>query len=222
MAGSPLSMTQSPNSAAAQRAIGDFIARIRDTPDGDSLNLEVLKKDKSVDVIVQPQRVSDNGPQSIGVMLRPNFKNTVALKSDSIPQAAKMAATSVVELTQETTNGLLSFFSQLASGKGAPAGQSVSGPIGLIRTGSSVVSTNDATAVLLFMAAISVNLAVVNSLPLPALDGGQMLFVISEALTGRKVDQRVQEGITSVALVFLLLLSFSTTIGDVESIFRSR
>ena len=78
------------------------------------------------------------------------------------------------------------------------------------------------SAILTFMAAISVNLAVVNSLPLPALDGGQMLFVISEALTGRKVDQRLQEGITSVALVFLLLLSFSTTIGDVENIFRGR
>lgn len=187
------------------------------------MNLLVLKSnaENPVDVVVQPKRATDDGPQSIGVMLRPNFKNTVALKTDSIPEAAKLAASNVAELTQETTNGLLAFFSQVASGKGAPPGQSVSGPIGLIRTGSSVVSSSDLTAVLTFMAAISVNLAVVNSLPLPALDGGQMLFVISEALTGRKVDQRLQEGITSVALVFLLLLSFSTTIGDVESIFRS-
>ena len=187
------------------------------------MNLSVLKKsaESPVDVMVQPKRATLDGPQSIGVMLRPNYKENVALKTDSIPEAAKLAASSVAELTQETTNGLIAFFAQIASGKGAPPGQSVSGPIGLIRMGSSVVSTSDRTAILTFAAAISVNLAVVNSLPLPALDGGQMLFVISEAITGRKVDQRLQEGITSVALVFLLLLSFSTTIGDVESIFRS-
>lgn len=216
-------MTQSPNGAAAQRAITEFIGQIRETPDGDSLSLEVLKKNAPtpVHVVVQPKRATSDGPQSIGVMLRPNYKANIALKSDDIPEAAKLAATSVAELTLETTNGLVAFFSQIASGKGAPPGQSVSGPIGLIRTGSSVVSTSDLTAILTFAAAISVNLAVVNSLPLPALDGGQMLFVISEAITGRKLDQRLQEGITSVALVFLLLLSFSTTIGDVESIFRS-
>jgi membrane-associated protease RseP (regulator of RpoE activity) len=224
--GSPLSMTSSPNSAAAQKAIADFIGTIRQTPDGDSLNLQVLKPNAKtpVDVVVQPKRTGgiDGGPQSIGVMLRPNFQTTIAIKTKSVPKAAQLAASSVAELTQETTNGLLAFFSTIASGKGAPPGQSVSGPIGLIRTGSSVVSTSDVAAILTFMAAISVNLAVVNSLPLPALDGGQMIFVISEALTGRKVDQRLQEGITSVALVFLLLLSFSTTIGDVENIFRGR
>jgi RIP metalloprotease RseP len=219
-------MTSSPNSAAAQKAIADFIGTIRETPDGDSLNLQVLKPNVKtpVDVVVQPKRTGgiDGGPQSIGVMLRPNFQTTIAIKTKSVPKAAQLAASSVAELTQETTNGLLAFFSTIASGKGAPPGQSVSGPIGLIRTGSSVVSTSDVAAILTFMAATSVNLAVVNSLPLPALDGGQMLFVISEALTGRKVDQRLQEGITSVALVFLLLLSFSTTIGDVENIFRGR
>lgn len=216
-------MSSSPNSAAAQRAIADFIGTIRETPDGDSLSLQVLKPNAKtpVDLVVQPKRAG-GGSQSIGVMLRPNFQSTIALKTKSVPKAAQLAAASVAELTQETTNGLLAFFSTIASGKGAPPGQSVSGPIGLIRTGSSVVSTSDVSAILTFMAAISVNLAVVNSLPLPALDGGQMLFVISEALTGRKVDQRLQEGITSVALVFLLLLSFSTTIGDVENIFRGR
>ena len=70
----------------------------------------------------------------------------------------------------------------------APAGQSLSGPIGVIKTGSDVVATNDVGAVIGFAAAISFNLAVVNALPLPALDVGQLVFVVGELLTGKKVD----------------------------------
>lgn len=81
-----------------------------------------------------------------------------------------------------------------------------------------MVATKDLTAVLLFAAALSVNLGVINALPLPALDGGQLVFVLAEALTGRKVDQRLQEGITSVAVLFLLWVSVSAAIGDVGNI----
>ena len=70
----------------------------------------------------------------------------------------------------------------------APAGQSLSGPIGVIKTRSDVVATNDVGAVIGFAAAISFNLAVVNALPLPALDVGQLVFVVGELLTGKKVD----------------------------------
>ena len=47
-----------------------------------------------------------------------------------------------------------------------------------------------------FAAAISINLAIINSLPLPALDGGQMAFVLVEVARRKKVDVRVQENIT--------------------------
>jgi len=101
-------------------------------------------------------------------------------------------------------------------GKEVPAGQGMSGPVGVIKVGSDVVSSKDFAAVLGFAAAISVNLAVVNSLPFPALDGGQLVFVLSEALTGKKIDQKKQEAINASFLFFLLLVSFSTTIGDLS------
>merc|ERR1711966_302792 len=70
------------------------------------------------------------------------------------------------------------------------------------------------------LTSISINLAVVNALPLPALDGGQLAFVLAEAAAGRRIDQRVQEGINAGALLILLFISFGTAIGDVTSIFR--
>jgi regulator of sigma E protease len=73
--------------------------------------------------------------------------------------------------------------------------------------------------VLAFAGALSVNLGVINALPLPALDGGQLLFVLAEAVTGRKIDQRIQEGLTSVAVLLLLFVTVSTTFSDVGNIF---
>jgi membrane-associated protease RseP (regulator of RpoE activity) len=73
--------------------------------------------------------------------------------------------------------------------------------------------------IVLFTAAISINLAVINSLPFPALDGGQLVFVLTEALTGRRVNQRFQENVTAVAVLFLLLVSLSTFVGDLKSVF---
>jgi len=67
-----------------------------------------------------------------------------------------------------------------------------------------------------------VNLAVVNSLPLPALDGGQLVFVLAEAVSGRKIDQRTEETINAAALFLLLFVSFSTTVGDLTAIVSTR
>lgn len=213
----------SPSALESQRAINEFIAKIQATPEGESLQLQVRVKDgKVVDLAIQPKY---NGQvQAIGVQLGPNFSRMEKIRSNSIGEATKLAALAVKDLTQETASGLSQVLSTLVksskSGGGGPgAVGKLSGPIGLIQTGSEVVSTSDLTAILAFAAAISVNLAVVNSLPLPALDGGQMVFILVEAVSRRKVDQRVQENITSIAVLLLLLLSLSTTVGDVEGLF---
>lgn len=158
-------------------------------------------------------------PLSLGVMIGPNYKGQEMIKATNVIDAISIAATEVSESTSQNARSILSYLGTVLQGKsGAATGQSLSGPIGVIKAGSDVVSTNDVTAVIGFAAAISINLAVVNALPLPALDGGQMLFVISEAVTGRKVDQRLQETINSTALLFLLFVTFSTAIGDISKI----
>jgi membrane-associated protease RseP (regulator of RpoE activity) len=213
--------TTRPSALASQKAISDVIATIRATPEGDSLQLSVVKAGTKnpVSVVVQPTLNSQN-IQSIGALLGPNYAGLQRIHSSSLPQAVALAAECTNELLSDTANGLYQLGSTVLMGKGAPAGASISGPVGLIKTGSDVVATNNLAAVLAFCAAISINLAVINSLPLPALDGGQMVFVLVEALMGRQVDQKLQERITSVAILMLLALSVSTTVGDVENLFR--
>ncbi|KAI2510811.1 Peptidase family M50 [Fragilaria crotonensis] len=223
--GTPLTATSKPLTVQmSQKAINDFIAKIQATPEGDALKLQVLKAGSEttstspiIDLAIRPK--SNGQVQAIGVLLGPNVRRIDRIRSDSVGEATKIAGSAVTELTQETASGLSQLVSAMVPGKGGGSGGKLSGPIGLIQTGSEVVSTSDAAAVLMFAAAISVNLAVVNALPLPALDGGQMVFILVEALSRRKVDQRLQENITSAAVLLLLLLSLSTTVGDVEGLF---
>ena len=66
-----------------------------------------------------------------------------------------------------------------------------------------------------FAATLSVNLAILNAMPFPALDGGQLVFVIIELLSGRAVPSKVKNAITAVAFSFLMLLGAYTIWGDV-------
>jgi RIP metalloprotease RseP len=223
--GRPLTESASPSAFESQRAINDFISQIRSTPEGESIKLTVLhdgKREEVVSIKPKSQTGTNQGTPSIGVLLTPNYVKSGVLQSKNPVEAAGLAAQYTITLTRETANGILAALGSIFQSKGASSGVQVSGPIGLIRTGADVVSTKDFAAIALFAAALSINLGVVNALPLPALDGGQLVFVIAEALTGRKVDQRIQEGITGVAVLFLLLVSLGAAVGDVSNIVVGR
>jgi membrane-associated protease RseP (regulator of RpoE activity) len=216
--GALVSRSESPLPGEAQKSISNLVSKIRATPDGETLHLTVFHQGESspTQIDVRPKRVNE-GPQTIGVLLSPNFLQSEVVRADSVWDGGLKAAVYVGDLTRETARGLVSIVADVAKGKGT--GNQISGPIGLIKTGSEVVATRDWSSVLTFAAAISINLAVVNAFPLPALDGGQLLFVLSEAVSGRKVDQRLQEGITGATLLFLLLATFGAAFSDLESIF---
>ena len=211
--------------SAGQKQVSDFISVIRATPDGESVSVSVLRveggaaKTTSQTINIQPKR-SDGTTQTIGVMLAPNFDRIERLKSDNPVVAFQMAWEYLSDIFTQTLLGTVSVLASFLSPSGPPPGQKISGPIGLISQGSSVVATKDWTTVLLFAAGLSVNLGVINALPLPALDGGQLVFVVAEAITGKKVDQKFQEGVTSIAVFFLLYVSLSAAIGDVGSLFK--
>ena len=64
---------------------------------------------------------------------------------------------------------------------------------------------------LLFLVSITVSLGVLNLLPIPALDGGRILFVLPELITGRRISQKVQNVVNMVGFfaVILLLIYFN-------------
>ena len=71
-------------------------------------------------------------------------------------------------------------------------------------------------AFLAFMATISVNLAVLNLLPVPVLDGGQFLFLLGEGILRRPLSIKLRERLTVVGLILLFLLMVLAFSNDIR------
>jgi regulator of sigma E protease len=70
-----------------------------------------------------------------------------------------------------------------------------------------------------FMALISINLAILNLLPIPVLDGGQFLFLLAEAVIRRPLPMKVRERLTTVGLVLIILLMGLAFSNDIKRVF---
>ena len=73
--------------------------------------------------------------------------------------------------------------------------------------------------ILEFAFLLNLNLAVINLLPIPALDGGYLLFLAYEALFKKKPSIALQEGLVQVGFIFLLSIMALTTINDIRNFF---
>lgn len=91
------------------------------------------------------------------------------------------------------------------------------GPVGIAHVGT-LLAERGFIWLLFFMALISVNLAVVNFLPLPIVDGGQFLFLLYEALKGKPVPMRVQEIATIAGLCLIGVMFLVVTFNDVKNL----
>jgi regulator of sigma E protease len=76
------------------------------------------------------------------------------------------------------------------------------------------------TRLLLFLTLLSANLAILNFVPIPALDGGHMMFLTAELVTGRPVSERLQGILTMAGVVALLALMAVAIFNDVINLSR--
>jgi membrane-associated protease RseP (regulator of RpoE activity) len=95
----------------------------------------------------------------------------------------------------------------------------LSGPLGIIGFAGAVASQG-VTTLLLFLTMLSANLAVINFLPIPALDGGHMMFLIAEAIRGKPVNEALQMRLTVAGVLALLALMIFVTFNDVSFLAR--
>lgn len=90
----------------------------------------------------------------------------------------------------------------------------LSGPVGVAVITGQIVKLGF-LHILQFMAILSVNLAVLNILPIPALDGGRLLFIILEKIRGRKLNVKVEGWIHNSGFVLLIILIIFITFRDI-------
>lgn len=108
--------------------------------------------------------------------------------------------------------GLWGLFGGLFNGQ---VPKDISGPVGIFAVTTEAAKSGIITLIN-FIGILSVNLAILNILPFPALDGGRLLFIGIEAVTGRKVSPKVEASIHNLGMMILLALILLITIGDVR------
>lgn len=98
--------------------------------------------------------------------------------------------------------------------------EGVAGPVGIIhQTQASGLFNDGLLAILGFAGMLSVNLAIINVMPIPALDGGRALFIFIQKITGQKRIEKIERIAHYVGFIFLLSLVLLVTIRDVMRIF---
>jgi len=182
--------------------IADFQKIIGDNK-GKEITISVDRNGKKIDFNLIPRVNPPAGEGAIGVGLE---RMATLVKKTSWYMAPVRGAVYTWQTTINSLVGLYSVFTNLISRKGLPEGAAFAGPLGI-----TVFLANAATYgigfFLYFIGIISVFIAIFNLFPIPALDGGKLVFLLIEKIKGKPVSVKAEQGITMSFFLILILLS---------------
>ncbi len=180
---------------------------------GGEIILTIQRGEETFDISLIP-RVSppeNEGPMGIALA-------RTALKSYPWYQAPVRGIIATGNLTLITVMGWGKLIASLFQGKGVPSGIEVRGPVGIFEL-FIIVKGLGISYFLQFIAMISVSLALINILPIPALDGGWLLFLAIEKLKGRPLNQKIVRNVSLIFFFLLIALMILVIIKDIMRIF---
>ena len=194
--------------AGGQDSVSALVAAIKAAP-ARSLNLTTERDGQVLELRLTPADVGGIG--RIGAELQPNGQE--AFRSARGPlEPIRQANHDFSLLLGRTVNG----FTTLLTHFGETAGQ-VSGPVKIVQMGASLAQQGGGS-LFVFTALISINLAVLNALPLPLLDGGQFVLLLIEGLRGRPLPEKFQMAFMQSGFVFLVGLSVVLIVKDTSQL----
>jgi regulator of sigma E protease len=169
---------------------------------GEDLVIEVARGGQRLTLDIRPYVDSIPGPDGkpravgrIGVAVGTAFLSEELNLGQAIVEGGLATLRASTQIAR-TVRGLFS---------GRISGRTVGGPI-LIGQLAGESARMGLDTFLGFMALISINLAILNLLPIPVLDGGQFLFLLAEAVIRRPLPMKLRERLTTVGLVLIILL----------------
>jgi regulator of sigma E protease len=138
-----------------------------------------------------------------------------SLVPDEYPRKGKNLLDAAYMGGEETRDAILQVYQTVRSmARGSISAKEVSGPVGILAAGYRVAEKGT-TRLIWFLSIISANLAVMNFLPIPIVDGGLFTFLLIEKLKGSPISQRTQSIAQAVGLVLLLSVFVFATYQDV-------
>lgn len=193
---------------ASVRSTVDFIHKL---PANSPVELEILRDNQRMFFEVVPISDIETGFQRLGVTINTNAEK-IMQKADDFFGALAIANDSIWRLLAEQVQALQS----LASGSGS--GELV-GPVGIVKQGGDLASSEGIVGLGLFFVTINLNLALLNALPVPGLDGGKAVFVLFESVTGRRIDEQSKQKVETLFVVLVLTGVLTLTAKDLAKLF---
>lgn len=157
--------------------------------------------------MVRPRDGVVSGQRGIGIYM--DMVGTLKLNPLESLWAGAMTTAS---LTWETLVSVVDFLRQVFVGKGDFS--QISGPVGIVGIVGDA-SVLGLAHIISLMALISINLAVLNLLPLPALDGGRLFFILIEAIKRSPINPNITNALNGVGFIFLILVMVAVTYHDI-------
>ena len=187
------------------------VQEITEENKGKEIVLTIERGKQVFDVSLIPRIQPPSGEGAMGVALV-----RTAIKSYPWYQAPWQGIRAAGNLTVMIVEGWGHALANVV--KGQPSGAQIMGPVGIFSLFNQVGQMG-AVYFLQFIAVISIYLALFNILPIPAVDGGKLLFLGIEAVRRKPVAQKTEQGITAAFFALLLGLMVLVTIKDIIRLF---
>ncbi|MFQ3543297.1 RIP metalloprotease RseP [Halobacillus rhizosphaerae] len=182
----------------------EFTTIVRDHPD-EQMALTVERNGQTQEIDVTPASITDQGQKFGQVGVARAF-------DDSFFKKITFGFTQ----TYDWGKMILTNLGKLVTGQFSL--DMLSGPVGIYDATDKVVQTGF-TNFMMWTAILSINLGIVNLLPLPALDGGRLLFVGVEGIRGKPVDPQKEGIVHFIGFALLMLLMLVVTWNDIQRLF---
>ncbi len=187
---------------------------------GQPIQLKLLDpEDQTRQVTVTPRANPPQGQGALGVELG---EVRMAFLDYATPsQRAVAGITHSYNLASYSMNLLGNFIgAAFKTHSTAPLQDTVSGPVGIANLIGTILSLDKPLIPYLnFLALLSLNLAIVNILPFPALDGGRLVFLVIEGVFRRKVAAQIEKYIHAVGMAILITMIVLVTFMDIKKLF---
>jgi regulator of sigma E protease len=205
--------------------LDDFRAKIQANL-GKPVTLTLQRDGQTMDITLTPRANPPQGQGSLGVVITSVLQDSalgmtfIALPQiDYVPQSLGDSMTYGYESIKDVISSVVELPSRLLSGAITPEEARPVSVLGISQIGAvfieQSISQKLITPILLFIATISVGLGFFNLLPIPALDGGRILFVVIEIIRGKPISPEREGLVHLIGLALLLSLSVLVLLNDV-------
>ncbi len=181
---------------------------VRARPDIE-LTMLVGRNDETLVLHVVPRSIVDADGNQIGQLGVSPDPEQIDYVRENIVDAARLG----VERTVGMVTGILGYLGDILSG--ARGTEELGGPLRIAQL-SGDMAQGGIVNLIVFMAALSVNLGLINLFPIPMLDGGHLVFYAAEFVRGRPLGPRAQEYGFGFGLILLVLIFVFVTWNDLE------